>query len=682
MAQAKQGPRGIAIETPLGKDALLLRSFSAHEEISRLFEIDLDLLSEDRAINFDDIIGQNVTIRVNLPVGGTRYWNGYISRFVQGVSTSRQFTQYRATMVPWLWFLTLTSDCRIFQEKTVPQIIAGIFDDLGFGDVEDRTSGGYPTWTYCVQYRETDFNFISRLMEQEGIYYYFKHEQGRCTLVLCDSRSKHDFFADYNEIPFFPETHSSALQEYISDWTVDQKIRSGKFAHSDYNPLTPKADLITVEEDRKGHAQADYEIFDYPGEYADRPGGEKYAQVRMEELATSHLVCSGQSDSRGICSGYLFAMTRHPQLNQNQDYLFLSTTCHASAEDYETSGGQDDLWACSFTAIPSTVQFRPERTTPKPVITGTQTAVVTGPSGEEIHTDEHGRIKVHFHWDRKGPHDENSSCWIRVAQNWAGAGWGSIYIPRVGQEVIVGFLEGDPDRPIVNGSVYHADNQPPYALPGEKTKSAVKSGSSPGGGGFNEIRFEDKKGEEQLFIHAEKNQDIRVKKDCFEWIGNNRHLVVKTDQKEDVANNRSEKIGADHIEEIGKDRHLKVKGKEAKAVDGSQSLTVKGDVIEVFKANHSEQVTSDYYLKAGNIVIEAMTNVTIKVGQSYIAIEAGGIKIGTMGTLELESTGQLKAKGTAGVKIESPATAEFEGTSTTVKGNAMMTVQGGLVKIN
>ena len=237
MAQATQATRHIAIETPLGDDALLLQSFSAHEEISRLFEIDLDLLSEDRAIDFDGIIGQNVTISVDLPVGGKRYWNGYISRFVQGVSTSRRFTQYRATMVPWLWFLTLTSDCRIFQEKTVPQIIAEIFDDLGFGDVEDRTSGGYRKWTYCVQYRETDFNFVSRLMEQEGIYYYFKHEQGKCTLVLCDSRSKHDFFDDYNKIPFSPETHSSALQEYISEWTVDKKIRSGKFVHSDYNPL-------------------------------------------------------------------------------------------------------------------------------------------------------------------------------------------------------------------------------------------------------------------------------------------------------------------------------------------------------------------------------------------------------------------------------------------------------------
>jgi len=278
--------------------------------------------------------------------------------------------------------------------------------------------------------------------------------------------------------------------------------------------------------------------------------------------------------------------------------------------------------------------------------------------------------------------NEKSSCWIRVAQSLAGMGWGAIHIPRTGQEVIVDFLEGDPDRPIVIGSVYHATNEPPYELPAEKTKSTLKTLSSPGGGGFNEIRFEDKKGEEQIFIHAEKNQDIRVKNDCFEWIGNNRNLVVKTDQKEHVENNRFDKVDADHMEEIGKDRHLKVKGKEAKAVDDSHSFTVKGDVIEVFKANHSEQVTNDYYLKGDNIVIEAMTNVTIKVGQSYIAIEASGIKIGTTGQIMLEATNTVDVKGTAGVTVESPAQATLKSANTTVKGDAMATIQGGLVKIN
>jgi type VI secretion system secreted protein VgrG len=316
------------------------------------------------------------------------------------------------------------------------------------------------------------------------------------------------------------------------------------------------------------------------------------------------------------------------------------------------------------------------------VIQGPQTAFVVGTAGEEIDTDEFGRVKVQFHWDRYGKVDENSSCWVRVSQPWAGKGWGAINIPRIGQEVVVEFLEGDPDRPIITGRVYNASAKVPYELPANKTISSLKSNTSKGGGGFNEIRFEDKKGEEQVFIHAEKNVDTRVKNDAFEWIGNNRHLVVKKDQVEHVENNRSEIVDADHTEEIGKDRHLKVVGKEAKAVDESLSLTVKGDVIEVFKANHSEQTTADYYLKADNVVIEALTNLTLKVGSSSIAIEAGGIGIKTSGEIKIESTGTTDIKATAPLTVESSATAEMKSPATTVKGDGMLTLKGGVVMIN
>jgi type VI secretion system secreted protein VgrG len=681
MAPVTQEPRHIAISTPLGDDVLLLRGFTAHEEISRLFTFDLDLLSEDYEINFDDIIGQNVTIRMEIAEGGTRYWNGYISRFVQGVSESHRFAQYRATMVPWLWFLTQTADCRIFQDMKVPDIVKQVFDDLGFSDVEDRLSGDYAEWKYCVQYRETDFDFVSRLMEQEGIYYYFLHEADKCSMVLCDSLSKHDPFETYDVIDF-TGTHSSALPEKITDWVVEKAVRPGKFAHTDYNEEKPNTSLVGLAEDPKDHAEAEYEIYDYPGEYSEKDQGDTYANVRMQALARPHEICSGRTDSRGICSGYRFTLAKHWREDQNQEYLIVSTDYHATAEDYETSGGQDATCTCNFTTIPASVQFRPPRITPKPAIKGTQTAIVTGLSGEEIYTDELGRVKVQFHWDREGQFDENSSCWIRVGQNWAGKGWGGLHIPRIGMEVIVDFLEGNPDRPIIVGAVYHGENLPPYELPAEKTKSTLKSESSIGGGGFNEIRMEDKKGEEQLFFHAQKDQHIRVEGERREWVGKDRHLKVEKDKKEHVKNNREEKVGADHMEEIGKDRHLKVKGKEAKAVSGSHSFQVGGDVIEVFKKNHSEEVTQDYYLKGNNVVIEGMTNVTIKVGQSYLAMEASGIKIGSMGTIELEALGRVEVTGTSGVKIESPATAEIESTSTTVKGNAMLTLQGGLVKIN
>ncbi len=299
--------------------------------------------------------------------------------------------------------------------------------------------------------------------------------------------------------------------------------------------------------------------------------------------------------------------------------------------------------------------------------------MVVGPSGDEIYTDEYGRVKVKFHWDRYSKADEDSSCWIRVAQVWAGKNWGAMYIPRIGQEVIIEFLEGDPDQPIITGRVYNAQAMPPYEPKSNKTMSTIKSNSSKGGGGFNEIRFEDKKGEEQIFIHGEKNLDVRVKNDRFETVVNNRHLHVEKDKFEHIDNNRSETVGADHKEEIGKDRHLNVKGKEAKEITDSMSVTVKGDVIEVFKANHSEETTSDYYLKAKNVVIEGLENITLCVGGSYIAIETAAIEIKTSGELKIEGA-TVDVKGTT-VNVKGSAT-------TTIEGGAKAEVKGGIVMIN
>ena len=635
MPQPTQATRHIAIHTPLGDDVLLLRSFSVHEEISRLFEFDLDLLSEDDEINFDDIIGQNVTISMELPGGGKRYWNGYINRFVQGVSTSSKFAQYRATMVPWLWFLTRTSDCRIFQEKTVPEIVKQIFNDLGFSDIEDRLSGSYRTWTYCVQYRETDFNFVSRLMEQEGIYYYFLHEQGKCTIVLCDSLSKHDPYGDYAEIDFTPDTRSSSLQERISTWTVEKSVQSGKFAHTDYNFTKPSTSLMSIEEDQKGHAQANYEIYDYPGEYPEKADGDQYAKVRMEELAQPYEICSGQSDSRGISSGYLFTMAKHTRTDQNRDYLILSTNYQAAAEDYETSGGQDEICSCSLTAIPSSVQFRPARTSSKPVIQGTQTAVVTGPAGEEIYTDEHGRVKVQFHWDREGKYDENSSCWIRVGQNWAGKRWGGLHIPRIGQEVIVDFLEGDPDHPIIVGAVYNGNNMPPYDLPAEKTKSTLKSDSTIGGGGSNEIRFEDKKGSEEVYLHGQKDWTIAIDNDKNQTVGH--------DETMSVGNNRTKTVGVDQSESIGSNKTINVGANHTETIGANMTLSVGSNKAETVSINTAETIGAAKALTIGaayQITVGAAMNETVGAAK---AEEIGGIKSVNVGANSSENIGSDKS---------------------------------------
>jgi type VI secretion system secreted protein VgrG len=450
--------------------------------------------------------------------------------------------------------------------------------------------------------------------------------------------------------------------------TIEKQLVTGVYSHTDFDFKKPKTSLLSNSSVSRDYAASNFEVFDYPGEYIKPAEGENLAKIRIQELQSRYEVMRGESDARGICSGYNFTLKDFGRADQNRKYLVLAVQHKIEPDVFASAGGdggETPLYHASFSAIDAETPFRTARTTMKPIVQGPQTAIVVGPKGEEIYTDKYGRVKVMFHWDRYAKADENSSCWIRVSQSWAGKNWGALYLPRIGQEVIVEFLEGDPDRPIITGRVYNDAVMPPYALPDNKTMSTTKSLSSKGGGGFNEIRFEDKKGEEQIFIHGEKNQDIRIKNDCFEWIGNNRHLDVKKDQFEHVENNRHETVDADHKEKIGKDRHLSVVGKEAKMVGESLSLTVKGDVIEVFKANHSEETTADYYLKADNIVIEAMTNVTIKVGSSSIAIESSGIKI---------AAAQVEVEGTGTVDVKSP--------STTVKGDGTLTLKGGSVMIN
>lgn len=715
-----QANRLLTIATPLkdknGEDELVPIGLSGNERLGGMFELKLELVSENHDIVFDKIGGQNVTVCLNLDADKIRYFNGFVSSFVQTDKRSDNLAHYQATVVPWLWFLTRSADCRIFQKKTVPDIIMDVFRDIGFTDFEDQLGekGDYRTWEYCAQYRETNFNFVSRLMEQEGIYYYFKHENGKHTLVLANPDTVHKPYEGYEEIEYHVEEEGMSSGEYIQHWQVQSTVQPGVYALNDFDFTSPKKDLKANSKVKREHALSDYEIYDYPGEYVENKEAQTYAKIRIEELQSQYEVAQAHSNVLGIRAGCTFKLDKYFREEQNKEYLITSVNYQVS-EPADYAGEKTELdYSCSFNAIDVKQPFRTPRITTKPSIQGPQTAMVVGPKNEEIHTDEYGRVKVQFHWDRYGKADENSSCWIRVAQLWAGNGWGAMFLPRVGQEVIVEFLEGDPDRPIITGRVYNEDAMPHYELPEHKTKSYIKSNSSPDGGGFNEIRFEDKKGEEQVFIHAEKNLDIRVKNDRFETILNNRHLVVEKNKSEHVKNNRSETIGSDHKEKIGKDRNLKVVGKEAKAVDGSLSLAVGGDVAEVFKANHSEETTNDYYLKADNITIEGLTNVTIKVGDSFIAIESGGIKIGTTGDIALEAdgninqeaggdvkldakgnidqkalgdvsvegTGSASIKGTGGLTLESPATTDLKGSMTTVSGDAMTTVKGGVVMIN
>jgi type VI secretion system secreted protein VgrG len=680
---ATQETRAVAVSTPLGEDVLLLDRMVANERLSGLFEYTLDLLASDNDIKFEDVLGDNFTVRYELPRGEdkTRYFNGFVSH-IRYLGQTREFAAYRATLRPWLWFLTQTSDCRIFQEMTVPDIIQQVFRDHGFTDFEDRLTGSYRKWEYNAQYRETDFNFVSRLMEQEGIYYFFEHEDGKHKLILADAYGAHAAYPDYEELllraPGQP-TH----EENILSWETRKTVLPGIFALNAYDFKKPNANLKVESPASREHAMANFEVYDL-GEYLEASDGKNYAKVRIEELQAEYEIAEGSGDAGGIAVGYLMTLAEHPREDQNKEYLVTAASYEISSGGYESGGGGGDAteYRCTFTAMDSSEPFRAPRITPKPIIAGPQTAVVVGPSGEEIKTDEYGRVKLQFHWDRYGEANENSSCWVRVAQTWAGKGWGGMNIPRIGQEVIVEFLEGDPDQPIITGRVYNADNMPPYKLPGDATMSGLKSNSSKGGGGFNELRFEDKKDEEQIFMHAQKNLDLRVKNDRFETIENNRSLVVEVDKFEHIKNDRNETVDNHHKEKVGGDRNVNVEGKEAKAVKQSLSLTVDGDIAEVFKKNHSEQTTDDYYLKATNVVIEGTTNVTVKVGQSFIAIESSGIEIGTTGKITLDAKQDVEIKAAIGAKIEGKAQAELKSAMTKVEGSGIAELKGGLVKIN
>jgi type VI secretion system secreted protein VgrG len=696
----KQETRLLGINTPLGSDVIGVREISVQERLGRPFRIDAELSSE-KDIEFDKLLGNNVTLRLVLGDKKVRYFNGFVSRLSQGANKGK-LTQYRAEIVPWLWFLTRTSDCRIFQQKSVPEILETVFQGHGFSDFELRLSETYEKKDFCVQYRETDFNFVSRLMEQEGIYYFVEHQDGKNLLVLADSISAHSPTEGCEKVAFNVLERGGTNRDTISDWTMEREVQAVAYAHTDFNPLTPSTSLVATSSITRQHGGANFELYDYPGEYAKHAEGTRLTDVRLEEQSVHFETFRGMSNVRGLMAGATFTLEKHPVAALNKDYLITGTTIHIKEGEFASGQGGDGqpFIACGIEAIDKAQTFRAARITPKPVIQGLQTAWVTGPSGEEIHTDEHGRVKLHFHWDRYQKADENSSCWVRVASTSAGKQWGAISLPRIGQEVIVEFLEGDPDRPIVTGRVYNAENMPPYALPGEKTKSTIKTNSSKGGEGFNEVRFEDKKGSEQLFIHGEKDQDIRIKNDCKEWIGHDRHLVVKNDQVESVENDRHEKIKRDHIEDIGRDRHTKIGGKAAIGINETLSLKVTGDVGMEFASNLHTKVTKDVLIEGKNIVLKASENITLKIGEDeiYIAMSKDGIKLSAAnkeiaieskdinskatGNVKTEATMEASIKGTQALKLEGTAQAEMKGAQTTVKGDAMLTISGGMVKIN
>ena len=642
-----QDHRLMAVDTPLGKDVLLLQEMTGYEGISRLFSYDLNLLAYDNdSISFDDIVGQKASLTLQLPDGTLRYISGYVSRFTQGETDERMFTHYNAQIVPWLWFLTRQADCRIFQNLAVPDILSQVFNLFDFNDFRLSLKGSYPQLEYCVQYRETSFNFVSRLMEEFGIFYYFDHStEGKHTLVLSDQSST---LPTCPSSPISYETQVGGLEdpEVIHNWHVGQEVRTGKYTVTDYNFTTPSTSLLANDPTVVSlSASQGLELFDYPGLHTTKEEGDTVAKVHMQEEEASYMVVSAAGNCRGLMSGYSFELKDHYRGDQNTNYVVTEVRHFASAgQSYTTAGPTGgETYSNRLTCIPASVPYRPARITLKPFVQGPQPALVVGKAGEEIWVDKYGRVVVQFYWDRLGKKNENSSCWIRTSQPWAGGNWGAMWIPRIGQEVLVSFLEGDPDRPVITGRVYNADQMPPYALPDYQTRSTFMSRSSKDGGSsnYNELRFEDLKGSEQIFMNAEKDMDLRVENDSREFIGANRHLIVTANQQEQIQADKHLHVQGSHFEKVDSNMSLNIGGDQMESVTGNKSLSVTGNQSESITGNVSlsvtggknESITMGYALTGmsihmtanAGIVIECPAGITLKAASNSVDISPAGV---------------------------------------------------------
>jgi type VI secretion system secreted protein VgrG len=518
-----QSERIAEFKTPLGENVLALINIQGTEALGELFEFHIEALSEQENIDFDKALGQGCTLKLKAYEGKERIFHGIMTE-AQWIGKLEAFHYYKVVLRPWLWMLGRRADCRIFLDKDVKDIIKDVFTKAGFNDFEFRTNGDYDKIPYCVQYRETDLAFVSRLMEQYGIYYFFEHSDGKHTMTLADSRSSHKAIPGLSKVPYLPLAHSAQRREqHLHSWVSERRFRTGKVQFNDYDYLKPKKNLLAPSEASEKYTHAKLEVYDFPGKYDDEDQGKKLARFRLEaEQAADHRRLI-EGDASSIFPGGLVTVEKHPSSAENKEYLVVRTDHRFSSHHYRSTsadapavpgspddGKEDQIYRGYYEFQPSDRPFRMLPVTPKPRIHGIQTAKVVGKKGEEneeISTDEHGRIWVQFFWDR----EPKLTCPIRVAQVWASKKWGGVFIPRIGMEVVVEFMEGDPDRPLVVGTVYNGDNKVPYDLPDNKTVAGWKSDSSKGGNGYNELIFEDKKSSENIRMHAEKDHNVTVK---------------------------------------------------------------------------------------------------------------------------------------------------------------------------
>ena len=676
MAKSYQDSRSVQLEGPSALKGLKLAHLSGREAISRPFEYQLSLYGSgasgsDGALDTDSILGQSVTVAlITNASGAARYFNGIVTDFAH-VGYGERSHEYRAVLRPSLWLLTRRADCRVFQKKSTPDIFADVCQQAGSIPHRLALSAKYEPWEYRVQYRESDFDFVSRLLEHEGIFYYFEHSAGKHELVLTDDVGKLTAVSGYDEVPYYPPTATQTQRDrdHLASWTIEASFQPAAFASLDYNFETPTAIARGASQVASRKDTSKYEIFEYPAGASQltSAGVERLAKMRAERLYSTQNVIHSQGDAAGLGAGRVFKLQGHPRPALNKKYLIVATVCELTSDRAQTGAATADAapqFSIGLDAVAASAPYRPERTTPRPLIQGTQTALVVGPSGKEIWTDKYGRVKVQFHWDRVGKADDNSSCWVRVAHSWAGKNWGGQHVPRVGQEVVVSFLDGDPDRPLVIGSVYNAEQMPPYELPANGTQSGVKSRTSLNGSAdnFNELRFEDKQGSEEIYLHAEKNLQVVVENDQTITVG-----AAKKD-----------------------------KGDRTTSVQHDDKLTVGNDLTVAVTGNETRTVTKDRATKAQqNDKLEVSQQFTLTAGdQIKLACGAASIVLKSDGSVEISGT-TLKLSGTTKATVDAAQTAisgtqvSLTGTKTAVQGSGALdlsssgiaSLKGSLTKI-
>lgn len=646
MAQLTQDNRLLSISSPLAKDELLLTSVEGSEVISQLFEFEIEVLSKNHSVTPEQLIGKPVTI--TLQNQQQRTFNGIVSRFVYGEVKADNLRVYRMTMVPWLWFLTRTSGHRIFQNKTSKEIITQVFQDLGFNDFDFKAGGNTAQREYCVQYNESDFEFVSRLLEEDGIAYYFEQKKDKHVMHIVDAQNAYQLCKETD----LDYAKGDQPNTQINFWEHQYEFRKGKWSLNDYDFVAPTKSQLKTTASTSIFANAkNYEHYEYSS-YYDFAGINELTKKRIEAEETPLDTIAGASDCSSFYAGGKFNLKKHAVKEEKGVYILIKVRHQATDDSYLAGKAGKSEYKNDFVCIPEKVHYRPPLVRQKPYMQGPQSATVVGPQGEEIYIDEYGRIKVQFHWDREGERNENSSCFMRVMQPWAGAGWGTSFIPRIGMEVVVNFFEGDPDRPIVTGSVYNGDNRPPYE---SKTQSGIRTRSSKSGSNsnFNELRFEDSKGAEQIFIHAEMNMDTEVENNETLTVDNDRSKTIKHDENSQIDNDRNKTVGNNQSENIGQDKTIEVGANHTESIGKDKSVDVNDNHTETIGKNMSLTVTDNLNEKVGKkIDIDAGDQIVLKTGSASITMKSNG-DISIKGSnITVQGSGKINVKASSNVTIK------------------------------